>query len=317
MPDLNQTNPFLSTYLIQNAIWWIETAQLSGLRVDTYSYSDKGFLKDWVDAIMKEYPNFNIVGEEWIYNPAVIAYWMKGQVNHDGYQSSLPSLMDFPLQGAMQSSFSPEGSLLPIYEALQMDFVYPNPHNLLTFMDNHDMDRFAGHIQEDLDTFKVALTLLMTTRGIPQFFYGTEILKNHERKGHHPSLRSDMPGGWPGDPSSVFTGVGLSEKERNSLSFVKQLLQWRKHEPLVHHGQLLHYKPQDGVYVYFRIIKDQARRLMVMLNPYEQSNLVPLKRFSQGLGSATKATHALSRTSFKWQDQIQLSPKSALILEIE
>jgi len=190
MPDLNQKNQKMSKYLIQNTLWWIEYARLSGIRVDTYPYSDKDFMSDWTFAVMDEYPNFNIVGEEWSDNPIVISYWQKDKINHDGYVSYLPTLMDFPLQisftEALLDDFSWGKGFIKPYKTLANDFLYPNPNNLLIFPDNHDMTRFFTQVNNDIDLFKMGIVYYSTMRGIPQFYYGTEILMNSdENPGDH------------------------------------------------------------------------------------------------------------------------------------
>ncbi|MGR9092953.1 MAG: alpha-amylase family glycosyl hydrolase, partial [Gammaproteobacteria bacterium] len=184
MPDLNQKNPLLADYLIQNAIWWIEYVGLAGIRQDTYPYPDKHFMSEWTRRIMDEYPHFNIVGEEWSPSPAITSYWQHGKNNHDGYESSLPSVMDFPLQIAMKQSLTdpekPWGSVwTPVYEMLGHDFLYPDPFNLMIFPDNHDMSRIYTQLGEDYERFRMAMVFYLTMRGVPQIFYGTEILMSH------------------------------------------------------------------------------------------------------------------------------------------
>jgi neopullulanase len=181
MPDLNGQNPFLAAYLTQSTIWWIETLQLGGIRQDTYGYSDKTFLKNWSCAIMHEYPNFSIVGEEWSTNPLITSYWQSPKKNHDGYSGCVNTAMDFPLQEALVKALTePEGAydgkgFTKLYEALANDFVYPQPNQLLLLADNHDMDRLFMQLKQDVALTKMALTYLLTIRGIPQLFYGTEI----------------------------------------------------------------------------------------------------------------------------------------------
>ena len=182
MPDINGQNPFMANYLIQNSIWWIETLQLGGLRQDTYGYSDKSLLSNWSCRIMAEYPNFSMVGEEWSLNPLITSYWQQGKKNHDGYSGCLKSSMDFPLQTALMEDLkAPESSdpakgMTRLYEALANDFVYPDPKALLVFGDNHDMDRLFTQLGKDVDLTRMALTYLLTVRGIPQIYYGTEVL---------------------------------------------------------------------------------------------------------------------------------------------
>ena len=234
MPDLNQRNPLLATYLIQNTIWWIEYSGLSGIRMDTYPYPDKDFMTDWTCAIRAEYPNFNTVGEEWVNNPAIVSYWQEGKDNHDDYTSCLPSLMDFPIQYALAQALVQEekqygSGLIELYKMLSQDFLYADPYSLVVFPDNHDMDRFFTQVNEDLDLFKMGIAYILTLRGTPQLYYGTEILMDNEgAPGDHGIIRTDFPGGWKGDEVNGFTGKGLSEQQKEAKAYIKKLLNWRK-----------------------------------------------------------------------------------------
>lgn len=209
MPDLNQRNPFMSKYLIQNSIWWIEYVGIEGIRQDTWPYPDKDMMAEWAERVLEEYPGFNIVGEEWSLNPAIVSYWQNGQVNHDGYHCPLPSLMDFPLQDAVSKGLTEEEGwgtgLIRIYEMLANDFLYPDPGSLVVFPDNHDMSRFYMQVGEDVGLLKMGLAFFLTTRGVPQLYYGTEVLMTHPGDSHG-DIRSDFPGGWDGDSINAFTG---------------------------------------------------------------------------------------------------------------
>ncbi len=293
MPDLNQRNPFLATYLIQNSLWWIETLGLGGVRQDTYPYPDPAFLTDWSCRIMEEYPNFSIVGEEWSGNPAIVAYWQRGKVNTNGYASCLPNVMDFPLQVALAPALREEESwdrgLIRLYEALANDFQYAAPHDLLVFGENHDMDRLATQLGGDVDLIKMALTFLATVRGIPQFYYGTEVvLDNDEAPGNHAVIRSDMPGGWAEDAVNAFTGAGLRAEQRDVQAHLRTLLNWRKQHPVIATGRTVHYGPQDGVYVYGRY--DDRERIMVVLNKSDEELLLDPERYRELIGGTSTAT---------------------------
>lgn len=284
MPDLNQKNPLMARYLIQNSIWWIEYAGLSGIRQDTYSYPDKHFMRDWTCAIMDEYPNFNIVGEEWSENPAIVAYWQKGKVNPDGYTSCLESLMDFPLQRALirgltESDVYYEDGLIRMYEMLANDFIYAHPENLVIFPDNHDMNRFFTQVNEDFDLFKMGIAYILTMRGIPQIFYGTEILMTSPGERMDGIIRSDFPGGWEGDSVNAFTGTGLTAQQKEAQEFMAKLLNWRKTNSCIHYGDLIHYSPDAGTYVYFRTYEEE----MVMVAINKNDHDVPLnhERFTE------------------------------------
>ena len=268
MPDLNQNNPYMSIYLIQNTIWWIEYADLTGIRQDTYSYPFRDFMTDWTCAIMNEYPNMNIVGEEWVENPAIIAYWQQGKVNHDGYTSCLPSLMDFPLCFTVHKAMKEEEKwgegLVRMYEMLGNDFLYADPSKLVIFPDNHDMSRSFTEINEDYDLYKMAIGYFLTTRGIPQIYYGTEILMSNPGTESHGIIRSDFPGGWGGDTINAFTQEGLAPAQIEAQNWMKKILNWRKGSSVVHFGKMMHYEPLNGVYVYFRY--DDDNTVMVVMN---------------------------------------------------
>ncbi|MCB0635688.1 MAG: glycoside hydrolase family 13 protein [Lewinella sp.] len=320
MPDLNQRNPFMATYLIQNSLWWIETLGLGGLRQDTYPYPYKDFLADWSCRIMEEYPNFSLVGEEWSYNPLLVAYWQAGHVNHDGYISCLKSPMDFPMQEKLvQALTEDEGwatGLVKLYEGLANDFAYAEPQDLMIFGDNHDMDRLYTALDEDVDLLQMALCYLSTIRGIPQFYYGTEVLiSNTGHPGDHGIIRTDFPGGWAGDSVNGFTTEGLSEDQAATQALLRRLLNWRKDNATIHHGRTLHYAPQDGTYVYFRY--DAARTIMVALNKNESAKALDTERFREMVRPGTEWKNVLTEESLTLGDRITIPARSALVLEWE
>lgn len=321
MPDLNQRNRLMSEYLIQNTIWWIEYSGLSGIRMDTYPYPDKDFMTRWTCAIMDEYPYFNIVGEEWVGDPAIVAYWQGGKQNHDGYTSCLPSLMDFPLQEAMANAFREEeksfgSGLIKLYEALALDFLYADPNELVVFPDNHDMDRYFTQVGGDMGLFQMGIAYTLTIRGIPQIYYGTEILMdNDEAPGDHGIIRSDFPGGWAGDEVNAFTGKGLTAEQQAAKDYLRRMLNWRKGNTTVHNGKLMHFAPEQGVYVFFRY--DDQGKVMVILNKNEQATSLSLDRFAEMLKGASTAKEVMSGKSYPAKGQMQLPPKSAMVLEVE
>jgi glycosidase len=319
MPDLNQRNPFLTTYLIQNSIWWIEYVGLAGIRMDTYPYPDKYMMAEWNRRVLEEYPHFNIVGEEWSLNPAIVSYWQKGQINRDGYEPNLPSLMDFPLQSALQKGLTEketwDNGLIRLYEVLVNDFLYPDPDNLVVFPDNHDMSRFYMQVGMDVDLFKTGIVYILTTRGIPQIFYGTEILMSHTESNSHGDIRKDFPGGWEGDEKNAFTGKGLSKKEIRIQSFFRKLLNWRKENPVIHTGKLTHFVPENGVYVYFRY--NDKKKVMIILNKNDKNHHLKLERFSEILGDCTKGKDILSEKVYNLSNEIVLPASTPLILELQ
>lgn len=296
MPDMNQRNKLVARYLIQNSLWWIEYANLSGIREDTYSYADPAFLNDWNRAVFAEYPNLNIVGEEMDARPHMVAYWQKGVINRDGYKSELPTVMDFPLvDTASPALTAPEASgqgLIKIYDILAADYLYADPLKLMVFPDNHDRPRVLAQVDNNVDLMKTNVLLMATTRGIPQVFYGTEVLIGSPKQRDDGVLRADMPGGWAGDKASAFTGAGLSQAQRDMQAFVRKLFNWRKTSSAVKSGKLTHYLPQDGSYVYFR--HDGKQTVMVVLNKNAAPTQLDLSRFAGVIKQARSAKNVLT-----------------------
>ncbi len=319
MPDLNQRNPLLADYLIQNSIWWVEYLGLAGIRQDTYPYPDKHFMSEWSRRIMDEYPDFNIVGEEWSANPNIVSYWQAGKKNHDGYQSWLPSLMDFPTQIVLTNVLNAEtpqwgSAWTPLYELLATDFLYPEPQNLVIFPDNHDMSRIYSQVNEDDDLFRMAIVFNLTMRGIPQIYYGTEVLMANPGTESHGVIRSDFPGGWEGDQRNAFTGDGLTDKELSAQQLVKDLLNWRKRSKVIHNGMLMHYAPRGEVYTYFRYNNNDT--VMVVMNRGEDSVDLPVEQFAERLAGKHQAIDIISGDRHDVSKPLMLRPRSVLLLEI-
>ncbi len=319
MPDMNQTNPLVANYLIQNNIWWIEYAGLSGLRIDTYGYSDSSFLTEYTRRLMAEYPNLNMVGEEWHKSPAVVSRWQRGKVNFDGYVSSLPSLMDFPMseiwRTALASKDSAEG-FNDVYETLSLDYLYPDPGKLVLFEGNHDMARTFSVVGEDYDLYKMSIAYLMTMPRIPQFYYGTEVLMTSTTKGRDDaSYRRDFPGGWAGDKVDAFTGTGLSARQAEAQAFVKKIANWRKTQPLIHHGKTMHFGAQNGTYVYFRY--DGSKKVMVAFNKGLQQAALPVARFREMLKGVASGLDIISGRTIGLSDTLTLPAKSVMVVEIQ
>jgi glycosidase len=324
MPDLNQRNPLLADYLTQNAIWWIEYLGLTGIRMDTYPYPDKHYMTDWTRRVMLEYPDFNIVGEEWTDNPAAVAYWQRGQHNHDGYVSHLPSLMDFPLQNALRWGLvTAEGSkmedlrpggLLYLFRALANDFVYPDPTGLVIFPDNHDMSRIYSQLGEDYDLWRMAIAYVLTMRGVPQIYYGTEILMKNPGTEAHGTIRSDFPGGWAGDARNAFTGEGLSMREKDAQAYLRKLLNWRRDTAVLHHGKTLQFVPEHSSYVYFRY--DEQDSVMVAFNKQGKEQRLALDRFQERLASYRHARDVITGEKLDLSEALLLPPRSVRVLEL-
>ena len=322
MPDMNQKNPLLLKYMIQNAIWWIEFAGLDGLRVDTYSYNDKESIAAWTKAIMDEYPNFNIVGEVWMHNQAEIAYWQKDSKIGalQDFNSNLPTVMDFTLYDAITSMFHENQGwntgMQKAYDNFTNDFLYPDIDNIVVFAGNHDTNRINEIYKNDLPTFKLAMTLIFTVRGIPQIYYGDEIgmQGNKDAKGDG-DIRRDFPGGWEGDPQNAFVEPGRTETQNAYHSFVKNVLNWRKDKEVMHRGKFLQYLPQDDVYVYFRY--NDTERVMIVLNNSDASKEIVLDRFSEGLKETTTGVDIISGRYMEFSETLIIPAKTSMIIDLK
>jgi len=317
MPDLNQRNPFMGTYITQNSIWWIETLGLGGIRQDTYPYPDKEFMSDWAGAIMNEYPNFSIVGEEWSYNPLLVAYWQKGAKNKDGYQSNLTSTMDFPMQSnivnALNEKESWDTGLVKMYEGLANDFAYATPKNMMIFPDNHDMSRIFTQLKGDVENTKMALSYLLCLPRTPQLYYGTEILMDDFAKpGDHGLIRTDFPGGWKGDEVNTFTGENLSVKQKEMQEYLGKVLNYRKDSKAIHKGKTIHFAPKKGVYVLFRTLKNET--VIHILNKNKQPTTIDLGRFNEIGLQGEKIKNVVSGETFTWENNLPLKEKGSLLL---
>ncbi len=319
MPDFDQRNPFITNYLIQNSIWWIEYSGIDGIRLDTQPYSYKEALAEWSKRIFEEFPDFNIVGEAWMNRESMTAFYQKDNKLFKDYNSGIPSVTDFPMQMAINKAFTePEGwteGMARLYYVLAQDFLYANPYNNLIFVDNHDLTRFYSSIKGDINAWKMAMVFLMTTRGIPMIYTGTEFLAGGEAHTGHGSIREDFPGGWKGDTLDYFTGKGFSPVQQEAFTFLQKLMLWRSSCDAVKTGTLTHYIPSDGVYVYFREKGDQ--RVMVILNNSESSQSLDNAHFAESLRGARYGKNVLTGKQFTFRGSILVEPRSALIIEID
>lgn len=322
MPDLNQSNPLVLNYLTQNAIWWIEYADLDGFRVDTYSYNDKEGISKWTKAITDEYPHFNIVGEVWMHDQAQMSYWQKdskiGAIQ--SYNSNLPSVMDFTLHDAIGNVFNEDRQswdrgMIQVYDNFANDFLYPNPNNLLVFAENHDTGRFNEIYKSDFKKYQMAMTLIATVRGIPQLYYGSEIgMKGDKGKGDA-DIRRDFPGGWNGDANNAFTKQGRTAEQQKFFEFSSKLFTWRKSKEVIHSGKTTHYVPDNNVYVYFRY--NEKETVMVLINNNSEKQTLKTNRFKESIQNLKSGKEVLSGTTFDLNNAIEIEGKSALILELK
>ena len=335
MPDMNLDNPYVLKYFQQWAVWWVEYAGLDGFRVDTWFYNEKGPMSEWAKAVTDEYPDFNIVGENWNVNPDYVAYWQKDHPNADGFNSCLPSIMDFPLQAAISNALTapipedrskPQGrggaDISAVYNALSHDFIYHDLSHLMIFLSNHDVARIGDTFGNDPRRMKIAFTLLSTLRGIPQVFYGDEMMfvtRNPLRDDGR--LRMDFPGGWPGDPVNLFTEEGRQKAAADSTwahaadlhDYVRTLFRWRKGSSAVQNGKTLHFIPEKNTYGYFRY--DGRETVFVFINNSDEEVTVPWTRFreiSEGLG---EGVNVLTGERLTVSDATRVAPKSALVVD--
>lgn len=323
MPDLNQSNPLVLNYLIQNAIWWIEYADLDGFRVDTYSYNDKTAIAKWTKSITDEYPNFNIVGEVWMYDQAQMAYWQKdskiGAIQ--SFNSNLPSVMDFTLQEAIANGVFNEdkqewrNGMVKVYENFNNDFLYPNINNLLVFFENHDTNRLNEIYKNDFKKYQMAMTLIATVRGIPQIYYGSEIGMAGDKGKGDGDIRRDFPGGWNGDTNNAFTKAGRTEEQNKFFDFTAKLFNWRKNKTVIHTGKTTHYIPENNVYVYFRY--NEKESVMVVVNNNEEKQTFKTNRFAENIKKYQSGKDIFTEKTFDLKNDITIDGKSVLILELK
>jgi glycosidase len=319
MPDLNQRNPLLATYLIQNSIWWIEYARIDGIRHDTHPYVDFDFLARWCKAVKDEYPGFNLVGESWYVHSAPLAWWQQNSLLNNR-QTNLQTVMDFSLMNACAQAFdihsAGKNPLKGIYETIAQDFLYPDLNNLLIFLDNHDTDRFGKKEEPDLKRFKQALALILTTRGIPQLYYGTEIGMSGEKQEGDGNLRKDFPGGWTGDARNAFTKEGRTDRQKEAWNYMQTLLQWRKTSKAVAEGTLIHYAPSydSECYVYARIAGDA--RVLVLLNGSDKEQSLHPEKYVEVTGNARYGKDIISGKNILLKDAITIEAKGVYILEL-
>ncbi|WP_268223480.1 glycoside hydrolase family 13 protein [Sinomicrobium oceani] len=321
MPDLNQSNPLVLNYLIQNAIWWIEYAGLDGFRVDTYSYNDKESIAAWTKAITDEYPYFNVVGEVWLHDQAQIAYWQKdsriGAIQD--FNSHLPAVMDFTLHDALSTVFhedeaSWDKGIVKVYGNFVNDFLYPDINNLLVFAENHDTQRFNHMYGGDPAKYKMAMAILATVRGIPQLYYGSEIGMAGNKDEGDGAIRQDFPGGWPDDKQNAFTASGRTERQNEFFAYTSKLFQWRRQTPVIHSGKTKHYLPQDNVYVYFRY--NDTNAVMVVINNSTENRTVETGRFRESLNGFEKGTDIITGKEMSL-GEISIASKTVMILELK
>ncbi|GAB3830536.1 glycoside hydrolase family 13 protein [Hymenobacter jeollabukensis] len=323
LPDLNQQNPYVANFLIQHALWTVENFGVDAWRIDTYMYNDLPFMNRCNAALLTEYPKIHIFGESAVSNAIDQAYFVRNKVAFP-FKSNQPGGLDFVLEGGMLAGLKEVGgkdatgwdnSVQRMYQALEQDAVYEDPTRLVTFLDNHDHNRFLSEMGEDVAKYKIGLTWLLTTRGIPSMYYGTEILMKNFKNPSDAEVRRDFPGGFAGDKENKFTAAGRSAAENDAFNFVKTLAQYRKSHPTLHAGKLMQYLPENGIYVYFRY--DQAGTVLVATNATDKPAALPTARFTERMSGFTKARNVLTGETLADLKTLQLPAKTAVVLELQ
>jgi len=318
MPDLNLQNPLLFDYLRQVYVFWIESANIDGMRVDTYPYNDIKTAARFIQSIRNEYPNMNVVGECWVKTPAEIAYYQSGNNNKDGFDSHLTSVMDFCLKDVFYSAFNEkeswDGGMARFYSLYAQDFVYSNPNMIMNFLDNHDIDRYSTAVKRDVQKYKMALAMLITARGYPQIYYGTEIMLDGIA-GSYEGNRFDFPGGWTSDKRNAFETEGRTNAENEVFIYLKTLLNYRKKNPVLQNGKMKQFIPENGIYVNFRY--NSEKMIMIIANNSQENKELQLGRFAEMLARKTMGTEITNSKTYSLETPFSIPAKTIQILEIK
>ena len=318
MPDLNQKNPHVYRYLVQNSFWWIEYADIDGIRMDTYPYADYDAMSNWMKELNEEYPNYNTVGETWVTEPAYTAWWQKDSKLSAPKNSNLKTVMDFSFYDKINIAKTEETEtwfkgLDRVYNSFVYDFLYPNPESVLAFIENHDTDRFLGE-GENLPMLKQASTLLLTTRRIPQLYYGTEIMMNGVKSKSDGYVRKDFPGGWADDKKTALIAEGRSKIQNDCYNFYKTILNWRKGNDVIAKGSMTQFMVQNGVYAYAR--QYEGKIVFVMLNGTDSETTVPLKFYKEILKDKKQGKDILSGKTILFEKELKMEARESLIIEL-
>ena len=305
MPDINQENPFVANYIIQNTIWWMEYAGVDGIREDTYPYNNQKFMSRWAKAVVNEYPTTNIVGEVWSGTPAFLAGYQKDTFLPRDFNTNLPAITDFGLRDVLIKYLSGGNNLYNIFEILSEDYLYKNSNNLVTFADNHDLPRVMYFAKGNVDKAKIVYTMLLTTRGIPQIFYGSEI--GIVGTDDHGKIRAPFPGGFPNDVRNAFTKEGRTSEENDIYNFLKDLIHLRNDYPALSTGKLTHFPPEHDVYVYFRTLENE--KMMIVVNNNSTKSYADLKMMKDFVSEKSKLIDV------RTQKEVSLDSKMKLTIE--
>ena len=316
MPDLNQRNPHVLKYLIQNSEWWIETVGIDGIRMDTYPYADADAMALWMKTINNEYPNFNTVGEAWVTEPAYTAALQKDSKLSEK-NSHLKTVMDFAFFDRINQAKNEEtddwfSGMNRVYNVFCYDYLYPNPKSVMAFVENHDTDRFLGE-GKDTVALKQAMALLLTINRIPQVYYGTEVLMNGTKAITDGYVRCDYPGGWTGDKHNAFTAEGRTKAENDMFNWMSRLLHWRQGNEVITKGSQTQFCTHKGIYVIAR--QYNGKNVMTIINGKREANELDVKRYAEIIGNADKAIDVTTGRNVIINHNIKLRPRQAMILE--
>ena len=318
LPDLNQKNPFVANYLIQHALWTVENFGIDGWRIDTYQYNDLPFMNRCNDALSSEYGNMYITGENAVNNIYSQAYHVKNNINLP-FKANLPSANDFVLEGAilegLNQNFDWGKGFNKIYSVLSNDALYQNPDLNMTFLDNHDHDRFYSIVGEDMNKYKLGIGFLLTTRGVPQLYYGTENLTKNFKNPSDAEVRKDFEGGWADDKVNKFLASGRTEKENEAFNFVKKLANYRKNSEALTTGRLTQYLPMDGIYAYFRHTKDKS--VMVIMSQNKEDRNLDTNRFMENIQGYISMKNVMTEELISDLKTLKISANSFTILELQ
>jgi glycosidase len=319
MPDFNQRNPYVQNYITQNHIWWVEYAGIDGLRLDTYPYNDPEYMKDWANKIKAEFPTLSIFGETLVNSAAAQAYFTGGNTVSRGFDTELPGVTDAVMKNEIYEALNGKSGwtdgVFRLYTTIAQDFLYQDADRNVIFLDNHDMSRFYSMVNEDLNKYKSGMALLLTLRGIPQVYYGTEILmKNYSNPDG--LVRSDFPGGWAGDKSDKFTAAGRSPQENEAWNYFRTLANYRKNSPALQSGKMMQYVPENGLYTYFRYLPEGGKTVMVIVNGDDQAKNLETARFAERMSGATTAINIITKEQLNTLKTIAVPAKGTLVLEL-
>ncbi len=318
MPDPNQQNPYVRNYITQSHIWWVEYAGVDAFRLDTYAYNDLDYMVEWAKDIKAEYPNLNSFGETWVQGVPSQSYFTEGNVVNQGFDSGLDGVTDFQalwgINEALNGKFGWTDGVVRLYNTLTYDYQYKDATKNVVFLDNHDLNRFYSVVNEDFSKYKSGIAWVLTTRGIPQFYYGNEILMTGTTTPDG-KVRLDFKGGWPEDKVNKFTAAGRTEKENEAFNYVRKLATYRKNNEVLQTGKMMQFVPQDGVYVYFRYNADKT--VMMLMNGEEKEVAVSTARFAERTSGFTQAVNVATDEVLADMSQIKIPAKTTLVLELK